>query len=46
MRADDSESANAFRALAANYFELAEQGGMPHPGIQQQQQAQPKKPSI
>ena len=37
----DPDLADRFRAIAADYFELAEQVGGSEPVVQQQQQAQP-----
>ena len=37
----DQDIADGFRALAANYFDLADQFGESGPVIQQQQQIQP-----
>jgi hypothetical protein len=36
--------ADRFRAIAADYFDLAEQLGGSEPVVQQQQQVQPKEP--
>jgi hypothetical protein len=37
----DPDVADRFRAIAADYFDLAEQVGGSEPAVQQQQQAQP-----
>jgi hypothetical protein len=37
----DPDMANRFRAIAADYFDLAEQWAGSEPVVQQQQQAQP-----
>ena len=37
----DPDMADRFRAIAADYFDLAEQVGGSEPVVQQQQQAQP-----